>query len=462
MGSASGRARFGKRLQWTAAAVAVLVLLFCFFFFWGGSKGAAPKGVFLYADPREELSILSMEEQSGGVALACCKEGGYLLFRLDAATGQVLAQRSIGTPAYWAALRQETLFVREDLPSGSVLVGYDPDTLEEVSRRQLGWLPDDLLFFDCSASGSAFCVLDKERNLLRVSPPEGKERTEEFSEEVEFLGTEGEALYAWSGGSLSVFEGWEVRKFPCRFPPFRLLGGGRLLDREGVVSVLEETGLSAQFQCAEPLYDGPFFCLDRENCLILSDGGSGVIRYGPAGQPEGSCFLEEAPLGICAAGGVYRKEGGLYYGAFPFSSASPKPSPEPSPMSAARPSPEPYPTPEDSPAWIEDGFVLLEAGSTVDQLRELFKPEAVEIRDLAGRLLTRGRLATGMTAGERVIVIKGDCDGSGTVTGADLRQAVTMSLEAGEGPSYRAADLNGDGAVDTADLLALAAMLGSQ
>lgn len=458
MGSASGRARLGKRLRGTAAAVAVLVLLFCFFFFRGGSRGAAPKGVFLYADPREDISILAMGEQNGGVVLACCKEGGYLLFRLDAVTGQVLTQRSAGTPAYWAALRQGTLFVREDLPSGSALVGYDPDTLEEVSRRPLGWCPDDLLFFDCGASGSAFCVLDKERNLLRISPPEGKERTEEFPGEVEFLGAEGEALYAWSGGSLSVFEGREVRKFPCQFPPFRLLGGGRLLDREGVVSVLEETGLSAQFQCAESLYDGPFFCLDRENCLILSDGGPSVIRYGPKGQPMGSCFLEEAPLGICAAGGVYRKEGGLYYGAFPFFSASPEPSPTPT----ARPSPEPSAVSEDPPAWIEDDFVLLKAGSTVDQLRELFKPEAVEIRDLAGRLLTRGRLATGMTAGERVVVIEGDCDGSGTVTGADLRQAVAMSLEAGEGPSYRAADLNGDGTVDTADLLALAAMLSSQ
>lgn len=101
------------------------------------------------------------------------------------------------------------------------------------------------------------------------------------------------------------------------------------------------------------------------------------------------------------------------------------------------------------------------AGSTADQLRKLFEPEAVMIRDLKGNPLTSGRLATGMTAGEWILVIEGDCNGTGTVNTADLREALSLSLLPSQpgNSCYRAADLNGDGTVDTKDLLLFSAML---
>lgn len=161
-----------------------------------------------------------------------------------------------------------------------------------------------------------------------------------------------------------------------------------------------------------------------------------------------SCSLEKTAFLVCGSGAFYLAEGVLYYSPFAFSRITPEPSAEPSPA------------PGEPPVRVENGYLLMSVGSTADELRELFKPEAVDIRGLTGKQVVHGKLATGMTAGEWILVIEGDTDGSGTVTGADLRAALKMSMEppAEGSPWFRAADLNGDGVVDTADLVLLSAM----
>lgn len=423
----------------------------CFFFFWGSTEEEPLPSVLVLRDPTEALSPLLLDEQDGSVLLAC---GGYetaLLLRLNAATGEVETRRELDAPLYWAALRSGTLFLRDDSGDGSALVACDWETLGEVSRRELGFQLDDLAFFDCDGQGNAAYVLSRSRSFLRTSSANGNAAVREFPDAIEFLEAEENGrLWVYAGKALySAEPGGEFQEIPCLGQPYHLLGDGRLVDRDGVVYQWEETVLKPVFQCPD-IIDSLFsFCPDRENCLIVSKTGGGISCYGSKGESLGSCRLEQTAAAVCGAGGLYRREDGLYYSAFSFSPPSPSLSPSPTPE------------PENPPVKAEGNFILMPAGATADQLRELFKPEAVIIRDLNGDPLTHGRLATGMTAGDWVLVIEGDCNGTGTVNTADLREALSLSLRPAqpEDPCYRAADLNGDGTVDTQDLLLLSAMV---
>ena len=84
-------------------------------------------------------------------------------------------------------------------------------------------------------------------------------------------------------------------------------------------------------------------------------------------------------------------------------------------------------------------------GVTVKELLAYFAPEAVHIRRPDGTDVTSGNLATGMTAGEYTIAVLGDCDGSGTLSQADLRQAQALLLEdsSTQGASRRAGTWTG-------------------
>jgi len=453
--AAEGRGLFGKnRKAYAVAAVLFLfVFLACFCILWGGAREETLQGTPVVPGVAEDTSILLLEEQNGSVILACSGYKTALLLRFNADTGEIEARREMDMPLYWAALRDGTLFFRDDSAGGPALVACNRETLEEVSRRKLGFRTNDLAFFDCDGRGNVSYVFSQSRALLRIAPAEGGEGVREFPGSIEFLEAEDDGgLWVFAGKTLYASEPeGEFRQVSCLSEPYHLLGAGRLMDRDGVVYKLGEVSPEPLFRCPDTIYNLFSFCLDRENCLIVSKTGGGISRYGPEGENLGSCRLENTALAVCGAGGLYRLEGDLYYAAFSFSSATPSFSPSPSPTPEA----------EEPPARAEGNFILMPAGATADQLRELFKPEAVAIRDLKGNPLTYGRLATGMTAGDWVLVIEGDCNGTGTVNTADLREALSLSLQPAqpENPCYRAADLNDDGLVDTADLLLLSAMI---
>lgn len=437
----------------TAAALVLLIFLVCFCFLRGVAQEEALYGALVVPDPAEDTDILLLEEQNGSAVFVCSGYRTALLLRLNADTGETEARREMDMPLYWAALRDGTLFFRDDSSDSPALVACDWETLEEVSRRKLDFQTNDLAFFDCDSQGNVSYVLSQSRTLLRFSSAEGGETVREFPGSIEFLEAEDSGrLWVYAGKALYALEPeGGFREVSCLGEPYHLLGADRLIDRDGVVYRLGEISLEPLFQCPDTIYNRFSFCLDRENCLVVSKTGGGVSRYGPEGENLGACRLESTAQAVCGRGGVYRRDDGLYYAAFSFSSAAPSLSPSPSPM----------PESEEPPARVEGNFILLPAGATAAQLRELFKPEAVVIRDLKGNPLTYGRLATGMTAGDRVLVIEGDCTGTGTVNTADLREALSLSVRPAqpENPYYRAADLNDDGLVDTADLILLSAMI---
>lgn len=447
-----------RKAAWAAFLFfALLGILILALFLVGYSGDPAAEYPFA-ADPEGSLTLLALEEHQGSVLAVLSRDSSSLLFRLDPSTGQVEAQRELPLFLSWAGLRSGTLFLMAPEPDRPELIACDPGTLEVRSRRSLPWATEKLVLFDCD-SETAYCTLSDSRNVLRSSS-ERSGGSRVFPAELEFLGTDPEfGLCLYGGGTLFRSKGSSTWEQPFSHVPLELLGGPMLLCRDGVAVRWEEGGAKPLFQWEEPLYSGLFYCLDCENCLILSKG-SHVLRCDEAGMPVESCQLSGAPLGICPSGGVIRHDGQLFYTPFSFQSmggASPSPTPESSFSPSPSPSPSALPGQEDPPVKISGSFLILPAGSTVSQLRELFKPDTADIRDAAGRQLISGKLATGMTVGDWIVVVEGDCNGSGTVNSADLRQALALVVRQDRewSPAHQAADLNEDGLLDTIDLLLL-------
>ena len=440
-------------------AVCLLVISFLLS---GSTTAEVLPSVQVLSDPREEYLPLLLQEQDGNALLVCAGENGTLLLCLDSVTGQVLLQQESEALSSWAAVRGTSLFVLADSPAGASLVAFASNTLSENSRSTLPFHPDKLLQFDCDRTGTVYYTLADSPAVLRIFSPSGTETEQEFSAPVEFLETaedssllvfaEEKLFYARQGGSLQAV--------PCLAPPCKRLNDTLFVDQDGIVSALEtdEAGifLSPLFRCFEQFSDAFSFCLDGENCLILSNGTT-VLRYDMDGQNRGSCHLASAPLAICPAGAVLREKNNLHYSAFSFEQQD-------VPFEPFSSSSESTPTPdaEKTPFEVEGQYILMPVGSTAAELREYFKPETVEICDLIGRQITQGNLATGMTVGDWFIVIEGDCNGTGTISSADLRAALALFLESPEitNAKSRAADLNRSGEIDTEDLLRLSRLLG--
>lgn len=392
----------------------------------------------------EGQEILLLEAEDGDVWLACGGEKNSYLLRADGETGRVKASRELKASLHWASFQEETVYCREDAENTSWLVACDAETLQEIFRRELPWAPEDIYLFSCDEAGDAFCVLSQSRETLRVSSPGKAEQTSRFPAEIDFLECAGNGPVFHTGEELHLPDGKNV---PCSLAPLACFENGYFLDGDGALCDDELTPL---YQCEESLYGRLSYCLDGENCLILSKGDGSVYRYDETGEAVDVCKLETMPLAVCAAGGVTKKDGTLFYTPFEFAAA-------PSPA----PTPEPTLGPVEPPVTVEDNFLLLEPGATADDLRELFQPEGVLIYDRLGKQMTHGRLATGMTAGEWTVVIRGDCNGSGTINERDLRAASTMLLtgEYSSEADYRAADLNDDGELDTTDLVLLSKLV---
>lgn len=410
-------------------------------------------GVSLVGLPSGGGKILLLQERDGVVWLVCSGADSSLLLKLDGATGKELLRRKLDFPLQWAALRGDELLVLEELEAGSRLICWDSETLEKRSFTDLKESYGDLMYFDCDSSETIFSVGRKNRSILKIKT-DGIEKEQAFPEAVSFLGVDGhDGLYVYAGDSLYVRTGGEedFRQISGLACPKTLLGPGRWLDGEGMVRLLGEEGASALFQISEPVFSSRFYCLDRENCLIVSAGSGNLRRYGPSGEGKGACLTDGTLRALCGMGAVCETGEGFSYVPLAFSQPGEGPSPSPSPS----PSPEP-----EAPAWLEGEYLVAPPGTTAAEIRELLRPDVAEIRDVLGNRVTWGRLATGMTVNRWTVVVLGDCDGTGAVSGSDVRRAMAMSLEGDlqEGPYFRAADLDEDGAVGAEDLVRLSAM----
>ncbi len=441
------------------AVKTALVLFVCFlvvFLFLALGETEALPGVLVEEISSGGEEILLFDEKEDQVWLASGSLDSTLLLKLDRTTGEALARREIVPALHWAALRGNFLFGREDVDDTAKLLCWNAQTLEPVSERELALNQMDIILFDCDDSGTAFSVLNKNRNTLKVYLSDGEEETDAFPSEIGFLAVDSEnSLVIYAEESLYMGEYGngplqEISGFP---QPVALLEPGMWIDTGGMVRRLGEQGVSSVLQTEEEVFSSRFYCVDQEGGLFLSVGSGTVRRYETESGLSRSFTVEGTVLGLCAWGVLSEKDGKLLYTCLESLQDTPSPSP------SFSPSPSPTPDPED-PAWVEGDYLVAPAGTTAAGIRELMEPEAADIRDKMGNQVIRGRLSTGMTVNDWTVVIVGDCDGSGTVTGADVRKAMEMSLNGEKDISCfsRAADLDNDGAISAADLTRLSNM----
>lgn len=475
----------GLRPLATFCALGALVFLLAFL---GETQPAArqvasipPGGEVRLFEEQGSLCLLAYSGQAPGTSA---------LYALDTATGEALSNYvSFQGTLVWARQRGSSLFAVEHSAAGYTLHQFALPNfgLEPIHSRLLSGVSEDTFsVFDCDGEGRFFyangllmtgSVQDSSLSVVQAG---GSMVSGVSFLEVTPQGT----LVAAAAGQLYVGSAaspgqWEA--IPAGdIAPLCLVGENYLAATDGRLYRLGGGSLSPVGSA--PLASGQLCAVDQEGRLVYGSGGrvqwaslSGEVLA--QAQPRGEL------LAVCGSGALTAEEGFFWFTPLSFQQAAatptpsptaeptPTPTPEPTPTPAPSeeptpeptPSQEPTPSPPPTPEGIvqEGGLLVMPQGVTVKELLAYFAPEAVHIRRPDGTDVTSGNLATGMTAGEYTIAVLGDCDGSGTLSQADLRQAQALLLEdsSTQGAARRAGDLDGDGLLTTQDLVLLSQRL---
>ena len=481
----------GLRPLATFCALGTLVFLLAFL---GETQPAARQVASI--PPGGEVRLF--EEQGGLCLLAYSGQapGTSALYALDTATGEALSNYvSFQGTLVWARQRGSSLFAVEHSAAGYTLHQFALPNfgLEPIHSRLLSGVSEDTFaVFDCDGEGRFFyangllmtgSVQDSSLSVVQVG---GSMVSGVSFLEVTPQGT----LVAAAAGQLyvgSAASPGQWKAIPAGdIAPLCLVGENYLAATDGRLYRLGGGSLSPVGSA--PLASSQLCAVDQEGRLVYGSGGT-VQWASLSGEVLAQAQPRGELLAVCGSGALTAEDGFFWFTPLSFqeAAATPTPSPtaEPTPTPAPEPTPtqeptpiptetpgptpeptpsqEPTPSPPPTPEGIvqEGGLLVMPQGVTVKELLAYFAPEAVHIRRPDGTDVTSGNLATGMTAGEYTIAVLGDCDGSGTLSQADLRQAQALLLEdsSTHGAARRAGDLDGDGLLTTQDLVLLSQRL---
>lgn len=481
----------GLRPLATFCALGALVFLLAFL---GETQPAARQVASI--PPGGEVRLF---EERGGLCLLAYSgqaPGTSALYALDTATGETVSNyMSFQGTLVWARQRGSSLFAVEHSAAGYTLHQFALPNfgLEPIHSRLLSGVSEDTFsVFDCDGEGRFFyangllmtgSVQDSSLSVVQAG---GSMVSGVSFLEVTPQGT----LVAAAAGQLYVGSAaspgqWEA--IPAGdIAPLCLVGENYLAATDGRLYRLGGGSLSPVGSA--PLASSQLCAVDQEGRLVYGSGGT-VQWASLSGEVLAQAQPRGELLAVCGSGALTAEDGFFWFTPLSFqeAAATPTPSPtaEPTPTPAPEPTPtqeptpvptetpgptpeptpsqEPTPSPPPTPEGIvqEGGLLVMPQGVTVKELLAYFAPEAVHIRRPDGTDVTSGNLATGMTAGEYTIAVLGDCDGSGTLSQADLRQAQALLLEdsSTHGAARRAGDLDGDGLLTTQDLVLLSQRL---
>ncbi len=481
----------GLRPLATFCALGALVFLLAFL---GETQPAARQVASI--PPGGEVRLF---EERGGLCLLAYSgqaPGTSALYALDTATGKTVSNYvSFQGTLVWARQRGSSLFAVEHSAAGYTLHQFALPNfgLEPIHSRLLSGVSEGTFaVFDCDGEGRFFyangllmtgSVQDSSLSVVQAG---GSMVSGVSFLEVTPQGT----LVAAAAGQLYVGSAaspgqWEA--IPAGdIAPLCLVGENYLAATDGRLYRLGGGSLSPVGSA--PLASSQLCAVDQEGRLVYGSGGT-VQWASLSGEVLAQAQPRGELLAVCGSGALTAEDGFFWFTPLSFqeAAATPTPSPtaEPTPTPAPEPTPtqeptpvptetpgptpeptpsqEPTPSPPPTPEGIvqEGGLLVMPQGVTVKELLAYFAPEAVHIRRPDGTDVTSGNLATGMTAGEYTIAVLGDCDGSGTLSQADLRQAQALLLEdsSTQGAARRAGDLDGDGLLTTQDLVLLSQRL---
>lgn len=481
----------GLRPLATFCALGALVFLLAFL---GETQPAAwqvasipPGGEVRLFEEQGGLCLLAYSGQAPGTSALCA---------LDTATGKTLSNYvSFQGTLVWARQRGSSLFAVEHSAAGYTLHQFALPNfgLEPIHSRLLfGVSEDTFAVFDCDGEGRFFyangllmtgSVQDSSLSVVQAggSMVSGVSFLE-VTPQGTLVAAAAEQLYVGSAASPGQWEAIPAGDIA----PLCLVGENYMAATDGRLYRLGGGSLSPVGSA--PLASGQLCAVDQEGRLVYGSGGT-VQWASLSGEVLAQAQPRGELLAVCGSGALTAEDGFFWFTPLSFqeAAATPTPSPtaEPTPTPAPEPTPtqeptpvptetpgptpeptpsqEPTPSPPPTPEGIvqEGGLLVMPQGVTVKELLAYFAPEAVHIRRPDGTDVTSGNLATGMTAGEYTIAVLGDCDGSGTLSQADLRQAQALLLEdsSTHGAARRAGDLDGDGLLTTQDLVLLSQRL---
>lgn len=481
----------GLRPLATFCALGALVFLLAFL---GETQPAARQVASI--PPGGEVRLF--EEQGGLCLLAYSGQapGTSALHALDTATGEALSNYvSFQGTLVWARQRGNSLFAVEHSAAGYTLHQFALPNfgLEPIHSRLLSGVTEDTFaVFDCDGEGRFFyangllmtgSVQDSSLSVVQAggSMVSGVSFLE-VTPQGTLVAAAAEQLYVGSAASPGQWEAIPAGDIA----PLCLVGENYLAATDGRLYRLGGGSLSPVGSA--PLASGQLCAVDQEGRLVYGSGGT-VQWASLSGEVLAQAQPRGELLAVCGSGALTAEDGLFWFTPLSFqeAAATPTPSPtaeptptptpeptptqEPTPIPTETPGPTPEPTPSQEPTPSppptpegivqEGGLLVMPQGVTVKELLAYFAPEAVHIRRPDGTDVTSGNLATGMTAGEYTIAVLGDCDGSGTLSQADLRQAQALLLEdsSTQGAARRAGDLDGDGLLTTQDLVLLSQRL---
>ncbi|WP_322173704.1 dockerin type I domain-containing protein [Acutalibacter caecimuris] len=303
-------------------------------------------------------------------------------------------------------------------------------------------------------------------------------------------------VYAYADGTLYRWEGNaynEREEYPCPVPPEGILGEDGFLDQNGIIKVIENGEVTTAVTGIEQL--ALELCFVHGSEIYTATAADTVCRYNLLGEITGTFLPDGYVRGLTTAWALIEKDGAFFLSPYIFTTEddsaeeTPEPTSEPTPIPTVEPSEEPTPLPSEDPSPIpspsvmpdetdpkpkpfykeievdEITYVLLEEDTTVRQLRELKKPEAVLIMGSSGIPLAEGKLKTGMKMNDAIIVIIGDCNGDGYVSRADMIMMEDYVLGKdgfAKEEAFLAVDLDYDEEITLLDLVAMAKMLGKR
>lgn len=481
----------GLRPLATFCALGALVFLLAFL---GETQPAARQVASI--PPGGEVRLF---EERGGLCLLAYSgqaPGTSALYALDTATGETVSNYlSFQGTLVWARQRGSSLFAVEHSAAGYTLHQFALPNfgLEPIHSRLLSGVSEDTFaVFDCDGEGRFFyangllmtgSVQDSSLSVVQAggSMVSGVSFLE-VTPQGTLVAAAARQLYVGSAASPGQWEAIPAGDIA----PLCLVGENYLAATDGRLYRLGGGSLSPVGSA--PLASGQLCAVDQEGRLVYGSGGT-VQWASLSGEVLAQAQPRGELLAVCGSGALTAEDGFFWFTPLSFqeAAATPTPSPtaeptptptpeptptqEPTPVPTETPGPTPEPTPSQEPTPSppptpegivqEGGLLVMPQGVTVKELLACFAPEAVHIRRPDGTDVTSGNLATGMTAGEYTIAVLGDCDGSGTLSQADLRQAQALLLEdsSTQGAARRAGDLDGDGLLTTQDLVLLSQRL---
>lgn len=473
-----------KRLLGAAAGAVLLLAALLFIALSGSDQGEALEGTRLGQEG--EKLLLFAEGDAGPYVVYRQGSGGFFL-RADPSTGDTVRAESSG-PVLGAACQGGPLFVfREDGPFVSA-VEFDQDLKERGICTPP--LVDGVLFFDCTSQGDAYVVAKPDANTLELYGRDGGivwKRT--FPKKITWMQVAQDGgLWLCAGDTL--YRGDSLA--PEDLEP--VMGGAPLqaVSRDAYIGADGFLWRVKDGQ-AEPALEGPFspfLCCACEGGVLYAGSGGLVTRRLWDGSAAGTFQVAGEVVALTEKSVLYRADGQIFCAALSFredeptpslpptaepsqppeESASPEPSqpegpvsPGPSISPSSTPSPSPSPSlPEVDLPDFQDGYMFVSESMTLSRLRELYMPQELSLYTASGEPVAEGRLATGMRAvleQEYLLVVRGDCDGSGAVNSRDVLRGQEILLQ-GSGSTqevfFLAADVDSDGEVTTNDLLWIA------